>query len=521
MVGGGGRGTCQHGVAKLCPLFLLLLLLLPHLSLSFRMALARAIEQTYYFPELDIDVFPTFTSTPSRTAMRGPSEIEASFIAETVLAHAAHAAHRTPDDMRELNLFPMDKLINVDGTSIPISEWTIPRLWEELKTTSKYEERKQHIKVFNANHTGRVYRGIAMTTVKYAVGANYRSALVNIHADGSIQVTHSGTEMGQGINTKVAQAAAYVLQKVLLDDGKEGKEGKDGKGGETKQEGEKGRSGHSNYYPRSVLNATMGPLLRRVHISDTSTEKLPNMGMTGGSTTSEACCGAVMLCCEELVNRLLPVREDLIKADKPCGWDDIVKAANSNKINLGSQKAWRRGLKKFANDEKEKEQHKYVCFGVACSEVEIDCLTGESTILRVDILYDCGKPLNPSIDLGQIEGGFVCGLGFFFREQVQRNEKTGATWNHGTWEYKPPCSMDVPIDMRVSYLGNAKHEAFVLSSKASGEPPLVLSTSAFMALRDCIASARKDNGLEEEFFQLNAPALVDDIASACVGGALN
>ena len=112
--------------------------LLNHFSLSFRMALARAIEQTYYFPELDIDVFPVFTHTPSRTAMRGPSEIEASFIAETVLAHAAHAARRTPDDMRALNLFPMDKLINVDGTGIPISEWTIPRLWEELKTTSKY-----------------------------------------------------------------------------------------------------------------------------------------------------------------------------------------------------------------------------------------------------------------------------------------------------------------------------------------------------------------------------------------------
>ena len=229
-----------------------------------------------------------------------------------------------------------------------------------------------------------------------------------------------------------------------------------------------------------------------------------------------------MLACEVLVERLIPVRDDLMEQNKPHSWDQIVKAASSNNVNLGAQKAWRRGMTKFATDDSiEKKSHKYVCFGVACSEVEMDCLTGESSILRVDILYDCGKPLNPAVDLGQIEGGFVTGLGFFFREQVQRNEKTGATWNHGTWEYKPPCSMDVPIDMRVSYLGNARHDAFVLSSKASGEPPLVLSTSAFMALRECIACARKDSGLEAEFFQLNAPCLVDDIAAACVGDALN
>jgi abscisic-aldehyde oxidase len=483
------------------------------------MALSRAIEQTYYFPELEIDVLPVFTKTPSRTAMRGPSEIEASFIAETILAHASHAAQRTPDEMRELNIFPMDKLVNVDGTIIPESCWTVPRMWNELKKSCNYDERKSHIDTFNATHKGRKYRGIAMTTVKYAVGANYRSALVNIHSDGSIQITHSGTEMGQGINTKVAQAAAFVLQKVLAS--KNDQNAEESEQGKNKADEVQERTGHSNYYPRSVMNDSIGPLLRRVQISDTSTEKLPNMGMTGGSTTSEACCGAVMLACEVLVERLLPVRDDLIAQNKPHDWDQIIKAASNNNVNLGAQKAWRRGIKKFAEKDEEKESHKYVCFGVACSEVEMDCLTGESSILRVDIIYDCGKPLNPSIDLGQIEGGFVCGLGFFFREQVQRNEKTGATWNHGTWEYKPPCSMDVPIDMRVSYLGNTKHDTLVLSSKASGEPPLVLATSAFMALRDCISYARKDNGLGADFFQLNAPAIVDDIAAACVGDSLN
>lgn len=415
---------------------------------------------------------------------------------------------KNQDEIRTINMFPSDKLINVDGTIIPTSEWTIPRLWSELMLTSNYEERREDIGRFNQENAGRRYRGIACTTVKYAVGAGYQTALVNIHSDGSIQIAHSGTEMGQGINTKVAQAAAYVLSKVMDP--------------EEERKSDKKRTGNASYYPSSVVNELVGTLLRRVHVSDTSTEKLPDMGMTGGSTTSEACCGAVMVACEELVDRLRPVRDDLKEQGKSHSWEDIIKGAGSSKVNLGSQRAWRRGVKKFVDSEsKERKDYKYVCFGVACSEVEMDCLTGETSILRVDILYDCGKPLNPSIDLGQIEGGFVCGLGMYFREQVQRNEETGAIWNHGTWEYKPPCSQDVPIDMRVSYLGNVRHDAFILSSKASGEPPLVLATSAFMALRECIASARKDYGLDDEFFQLNAPALVDDIAASCVGEALN
>ena len=330
--------------------------------------------------------------------MRGPSEIEASFIAESILCHAARVVHLPQDEIREKNLFPMNKLINVDGTIIPEKEWTIPKLWSELKTTSNYNERKNLIAEFNSqpNNIGRKYRGIACTVVKYAVGASFRSALVNIHADGSIQLTHSGTEMGQGINTKVAQAAAYALSKIisLPEEMKNGKT----------------RTGQSHYYPSAVTNVkAVGVLLNRITIGDTSTEKLPNMGMSGGSTTSEACCGAVMLACDELVARLIPVRDELMELKKPYTWDHIIKAANGSKINLQSSKAWRRGMTKFIQNDDEKKSHKYVCFGVACSEVEIDCLTGESMVRRVDILYDCGKPLNPSIDLGQIEGGFICG----------------------------------------------------------------------------------------------------------------
>ena len=161
-------------------------------------------------------------------------------------------------------------------------------------------------------------------------------------------------------------------------------------------------------------------------------------------------------------------------------------------------------------------------FGVGCSEVEVDQLTGETKVLRVDILYDAGKPLNPAVDLGQIEGAFVMGIGMVLREQVIRGDAdaeakaadgmhtSGVLWNNGTWEYKLPCSQDVPVDMRVSYLADSRHPRLVLSSKATGEPPLVLACSVAMAVRDAIASTRAS---DSEFFQMPTPVMVNDIAT--------
>ena len=178
------------------------------------MALARAVEQCYYVEELEIDVRPCKTRTPTRTAMRGPSEIEASYIIETILAHVASLcpAKITPDRVRETNLFPNDKLVNLDGKVVPASCWTVPRMWAELMETADVEMRRQRIAQFNAapENRGRRKRGIATTTVKYSLGAGMQSALVNVHSDGSIQITHSGVEMGQGIHTKTAQMAVWA-----------------------------------------------------------------------------------------------------------------------------------------------------------------------------------------------------------------------------------------------------------------------------------------------------------------------
>ena len=470
--------------------------------------------------------------------MRGPSEIEASFIIETVLAHVASLCPGlTADRVRGINLFPSDKLVNADGNTVPESCWTVPRMWSQLMASADVETRRAAVDEFNAapENRGRRKRGISCTTVKYALGAGFQAALVNVLSDGSIQITHSGVEIGQGIHTKTAQVAAWALGKIL---GEEGDDDTDEGKGEMKR-ASSNLPGQLHYYPTAAASAAAGVLLRHVVVSDTSTDKIPNISMTGGSTTSESCCGAVQLACEELVRRLRPIKASVIAkrrvnaaaesddssvaavaaVNETVSWRDLIGAAAGSKINLSAQRAWRRGVKPDLADRKEEEiKHNYCAFGVACSEVEVDSLTGETKVLRTDIIYDCGKPLNPAIDLGQIEGGFVCGLGFLFREQVQHTGSAPTLFNHGTWEYKPPCSLDVPIDFRVAYLGKTQHDG-VLSSKASGEPPLVLATSAFMALREAIGAARRESGVGDEFFTLHTPAMVDDVLAACCGAS--
>jgi indole-3-acetaldehyde oxidase len=155
----------------------------------------------------------------------------------------------------------------------------------------------------------------------------------------------------------------------------------------------------------------------------------------------------------------------------------------------------------------------YQVYGAALSEVEVDVLTGETVILHTSILYDCGKSLNPTIDLGQCEGAFMMGVGFFLRERLIMNPSTGQLATDGTWEYKIPCFQDVPLEFDVEFFQRPHIEGInVMSSKASGEPPLVLATSVFCAVRYAIAAGRKEFGLGNAFFQLDAPATPRDIA---------
>jgi len=192
------------------------------------------------------------------------------------------------------------------------------------------------------------------------------------------------------------------------------------------------------------------------------------------------------------------------KADKVFSWEEICGNAAGQGINLST-------VNQFNGSGD--DNIRYQNYGVCVSEVEIDVITGETEVLGSDLVYDCGKSLNPAVDVGQIEGGFVMGLGFFTCEEMAY-DKEGKLVSNGTWEYKPPLAKNIPINFNVSLLKNAPFDKGIMNSKASGEPPMVLATSIPMAVRQAIASARKDAGLTG-FFRLDAPCTPDAVQRAC------
>ena len=222
---------------------------------------------------------------------------------------------------------------------------------------------------------------------------------------------------------------------------------------------------------------------------------------------------AAMKACKELVESFKPIRDALKKkaseeAEKEgknsteVTWPAVCAAAEQ--ANLPMQALGHHG------GEKSKDKLAYNCYGVGCSEVELDVLTGEVLVLRTDIMYDSGKSLNPMVDIGQAEGAFTMGMGFIMQEEVCFDEKNGSLLGHGTWEYKPPQSFNTPRQLNVTLLKNEALKGHVLSSKASGEPPLVMSSSILCAMRQAIASCRSDAGFTD-FFELNPPCTTETV----------
>jgi len=318
-----------------------------------------------------------------------------------------------------------------------------------------------------------------------------KDAQVNIYPDGSVLIHHAGCEMGQGLNTKAMQVAATNLGSVLG-----------------------------------------GPIeLKKIRFSEVNTGVLPNdQSGTGGSTGSESVTAAVGAACQILADRLKTVLETIAKeteekakkeaADAKEGkatsppegkaafkvtWENLVKKADSLKVLLTAQARWGLGPD---------EKSSYVNYGICFSEVELDVLTGEHTIIKSDLVYDCGKSLNPAIDIGQVEGAFVFGIGHMTSEK-EVYDHDGKLISEGTWHYKPPGVKGIPLEFNVDLLQNDQFTRGVLSSKSSGEPPLVLSVSVAMAIRSAITAARADVG-NKEWFRLDLPLTPDQIHLACL-----
>jgi xanthine dehydrogenase/oxidase len=397
------------------------------------------------------------TNLPPNTSMRAPGAVQSIYMVEQTMERIAYELGMNPDDVRAKNFY---KVGDVTPYMQPLKYVTLPQVWSQVQTQAGYPARVAAVAAFNKANRWRK-RGIRLLPTKYAMGdGGYTmSVLLGILADGTVTVSTSGTEVGQGLNTKLAQSVAYGL----------------------------------------------GVDLSTIIVDDNSTFTTPNMGITGGSGTSESVVAAALDACTQLNAIIDPIK----KANPTFTWTQLVDTALGNHANLQAI-----GYRSYGA-EAGGYPFTYFVYAAAITEVELDVLTGQIEIIRSDIVYDCGIPLNSAIDVGQIEGAFVQGIGMYFYEDVVFSPD-GNTVNNGTWDYKPPCSQDIPIEFNVTLLNNTPNPAThnVLGSKATGEPPYSLAGSAYFAAIDCVQAARKDAGLTG-YVQLNVPATTDQLQLAC------
>ncbi|CAF2705216.1 unnamed protein product [Rotaria sp. Silwood2] len=429
---------------------------------------------SYEFPNLRIRGRVCKTHLPSNTAFRGFGGPQAMLACETIVEHVAAYLKCDPFDIRRINLFKEGDTTHYGQV---LEQWNVPRILDELNKSSDFIQRQNNVEEFNQKNMYRK-RGISMMPVKFGIGApnefyDQAGALVHVYKDGSVVISHGGVEMGQGLNTKMIAIAAEIL--------------------------------------------SCG--VDRIRISETATDKVHNATVTGGSVSSDRNGMAVKHACEQIRQRL-----DSLIVDKNVNisWKDLVKQAYFARLDLCA-----RGFHPIpnlfdANFTKNQTKYSYFTQGAAVTEVELDVLTGDWHILRVDILMDVGISLNPHIDIGQIEGGFMQGIGLFTMEElIWGDEKlykwipSGKLFTCGVDTYKIPSFSDVPIDFRVSLLSDSLNPRAIYSSKGIGEPPVLLAASAFFALKHACQTYREQQGLSG-YFTLHSPATVERLRMACV-----
>uniref|UniRef100_A0A0B7B2H5 FAD-binding PCMH-type domain-containing protein n=1 Tax=Arion vulgaris TaxID=1028688 RepID=A0A0B7B2H5_9EUPU len=407
-------------------------------------------DMCYHVPHWKIRPHAMMTNKQTMTATRAPGAVPAAFVIETIMEHVAKVVNKHPIVVKEINLYEKH---HKDHYGHDMKDCTIRELWRRLKDTADVDGRMRQVDVFNQENLWKK-RGITMTTNKYGMmyfGTGH-SAYVSIYArDGSVAVSQGGVEMGQGLYTKVAQGVAHALG-VPID----------------------------NIKVRSNQNIIT-----------------PNNTVSGGSVASECAMQAAIEASNILKERMRPIREKFPDAD----WKELCLKSVENKIDLSAKYTFTAAPAK--------PHFHYFTYCAAVIETEVDILTGESQIRRVDIMADFGESLNPTIDIGQIEGAFVMGLGCYLSEDIIFDSQTGRILNDGTWEYKPPTTKDIPIDWRIYLLPDTPNPSGIRSSKATGEPPISLSVGALLANKLAIQSARKDLFGFNDFMPTVAPYTVE------------
>jgi xanthine dehydrogenase large subunit len=439
-------------------------------------------DNSYWLPEVRIHSRRLKTNTVSNTAFRGFGGPQGMLGMERTIDAIAWALGKDPLDVRKANFYAPGRDVTPYGQTV--RDNIILPLVETLEQTAEYRKRRREIAAFNAA-SPILKRGLALTPVKFGISftlswLNQAGALVHVYSDGSIMLNHGGTEMGQGLFMKVAQVVAEEF----------------------------------------------GVGIDRVKITSTRTDKVPNTAPTAASAGTDLNAMAARNASRAIKERLTDFAAELYGVDPArvrfrngqvfvgdfsLPFAELTKKAVLARVSLSSTGFYRTPEITWDRAAGTGNPFYYFAYGACCAEAEIDMMTGENRIRRVDILHDVGRSLNPAIDIGQIEGGFVQGLGWLTTEELVY-DREGRLRTHAPSTYKIPVASDIPEDFRVALWDGANARDTIYASKAVGEPPVMLAIAAFAALADACEAAERGAGA-----RLDAPATPEAVLKAVKG----
>ena len=439
-------------------------------------------DNAYWLPAVAMHGWPARTNTQSNTAFRGFGGPQGALAIELILDDVARALGRDPLEVRRANFYGTSER-NVTPYGQVVEDNILGPLVDQLAADADYAARRVAIAEFNAASPV-LKRGIALTPVKFGISFNVAhfnqaGALVHVYADGSVLVNHGGTEMGQGLNTKVAQVVAHEL----------------------------------------------GLPLGRVRCTATDTHKVANTSATAASTGADLNGKAAQDAARRIRERLAALfgarhgvaaeavrfeDGEAIAGSAHIAFGTLVAEAYAARVQLWSDGFYATPGLHWDRDKLQGKPFFYFAYGAACSEVIVDTLTGEHRVLRADLLHDVGRSLNPAIDIGQVEGAFVQGAGWLTSEELWWHPGTGALMTHAPSTYKIPTANDCPPDLRVALYRGDNPADTIHRSKAAGEPPLLLAFSVFLAIRDAVSAV----GGQRASPPLRAPATPEAVLDA-------
>ena len=417
-------------------------------------------DNAYFYPAVKATSAPLYTNTVSNTAFRGFGGPQGMVGAERIIDEVAFALGKDPLEIRKVNFYGVGER-DVTPYHQTVEDNILERIVGELEASSDYERRRREIAAFNAN-SPIVKRGIALTPVKFGISFtatfyNQAGALVHVYTDGSVHLNHGGTEMGQGLYVKVAQVVAEEFQ---ID-------------------------------------------IEQVKITATTTGKVPNTSATAASSGTDLNGMAAQNAARQIKDRLIDFaaekhgvpKEQVVflpnrvrVGNQEIAFADLIRQAYMARVQLSAAGFYKTPKIHWDRDKGQGRPFYYFSYGASCSEVSIDTLTGEYVVERTDILHETGRSLNRAIDLGQIEGGFIQGMGWLTTEELVWDEK-GRLRTHAPSTYKIPLASDRPKIFNVALADWAENvEPTVHKSKAVGEPPFMLAMSVLHALSDAVAS---------------------------------